>query len=387
MSSSNTLKPAIIEETSFGVVPASAMQYINLTKPALKRQRTVQRPNIIRGDRRRYASRVLQENGTLALDSFLQYGNLDKPFEGFQNSAWGSTVTVTASTISFTASSKTIADSGNGLASFAVGDVVFISGAAESTNNGVHGLVTSKAAGSLVVQTTLADESAGASVTIQTTRCYDATTLKSYAYQHEYSDLTTTFRNGKGFRIGEMNMEWSVGNYVSQNFTGLGKVPKFSDATLGSGAPTAAPTSSFMSSLSTDFLRFFEGGAASSVLVTKMALRGTNNQAIRNSIGQEAGPAGVSVFSSDYDLSLDMYMDANARTLLEKAESHTATSLWWAVGDPEGNRMAYVIGAAKPDEGDDDISGPDAENNAMLKLTAYQSTTYPYTFAAFKKAA
>lgn len=74
-------------------------------------------------------------------------------------------VTYTASTLSFTASTKTIADSANGFvtANFRAGDSITVTGSA--SNNGTYTLV-SVAAGSIVVVEALVDEAAGASVTM-----------------------------------------------------------------------------------------------------------------------------------------------------------------------------------------------------------------------------
>lgn len=73
--------------------------------------------------------------------------------------------TKTAATISFTASTKTIADSGNGFvtAGFRVGESVAITGS--GSNNGTYTLM-SVAAGAMTVAESLVNESVGASVTI-----------------------------------------------------------------------------------------------------------------------------------------------------------------------------------------------------------------------------
>lgn len=71
--------------------------------------------------------------------------------------------TYTASTISFTSSSKTIADTKYGLGRFNVGDILVISGSA--SNDGYYTVATA-GNNSIVVTESLADEGAAASVTI-----------------------------------------------------------------------------------------------------------------------------------------------------------------------------------------------------------------------------
>lgn len=75
--------------------------------------------------------------------------------------------TITAITLSFTASSKTIADSGSGFvtANFRPGDSIIVSGT--SSNNGTYTII-SVAAGAIVVAETLVNEIAGGSFTLTT---------------------------------------------------------------------------------------------------------------------------------------------------------------------------------------------------------------------------
>jgi len=70
----------------------------------------------------------------------------------------------TASSLSFTAATKTIADSANGLAFIQPGDIVTITGSA--SNNGVFKAATGGNAASFTVEETLVNEAAGASVTL-----------------------------------------------------------------------------------------------------------------------------------------------------------------------------------------------------------------------------
>lgn len=70
-----------------------------------------------------------------------------------------------AITLSFTAASRTVADSANGLGFIRPGDMIRITGAGQAGNNNFFRVATA-AAGSVVVDETLVNESAGATVTI-----------------------------------------------------------------------------------------------------------------------------------------------------------------------------------------------------------------------------
>jgi len=78
----------------------------------------------------------------------------------------------TAATISFTAATKTIADSGDGLGFIQAGELIRVSGS--TSNNRIYRVVTA-AAGAITVAETITDESAGASITIEVlTQTYTA---------------------------------------------------------------------------------------------------------------------------------------------------------------------------------------------------------------------
>lgn len=86
---------------------------------------------------------------------------------GLRNALLGSKPSVTATTISFDSGSKTIADSGNGLAVFQPGDSVIVTGAGQGANNKTVTIVSVANTGaSMVVAESLSDEAAGSTVTL-----------------------------------------------------------------------------------------------------------------------------------------------------------------------------------------------------------------------------
>lgn len=385
MSDGELVQISAIEETSWGVIPASAMSLVNCKTADFKRGRTATRPEVIRGDRRRYASRVLAEQGNVTMTCPGQYGNTIKFYEGFQGAHFAATVTVTATTISFDA--HHILDSGNGLGGFTVGHWVYISNADDAANNRWVGPITAKTSGSLTVPQTLIVHAAGTSITVDTSACIDGSTRLSYGLEENFSDLSNTFRSGKGNRVGQLQKSWNVDSYVEEQWTFLGDICGTQAATQGTGGATAAITSDFLATLDTDFIMLEEGGSASGLIVSNYQLTGTNNLSLIKGIGRGKGPAGVGVHSQDIDIALTFYYDAAGSLLVQKAEAHTATSVAWAEKDPQGNSALYYLPALKPDEGEPQAITINKENMATGKLTAYASPTYGYQFGIFKHTA
>lgn len=385
ISSGDLVRVAVVAEPSWGgSVSALPMQLINVKTPDLKRPRTPGKPDVIRGDRRRFATRILDESGAPVLSTLSQYGNTAMFWEGLQNQTWGSVVTLTGTTISFGA--HTILDSGNGLATFLVGYWVYVAGAADASNNGWLGPISISAAGSLTVPQTLTVRSAGPSITIDTCALIDSSILKSYAIEENFSDLTTAFRSGAGNRVGQLAKNWNVSQFVDETWTFVGDVQSNKTATLGNGSFTAARTSDFMTTLDTDFTMLYENGVISPLIVSSLGLQYNNNTALIKGIGRGKGPAGVSVHSADIDVTLAFYYDASGVDFCNRAEAYTSTSLAWSEKDPQGNSMLYFLPSLKPEEGAPDPPAAGKDGMAKGKVTAFADPVFNYQMAIFRHA-
>jgi len=96
-----------------------------------------------------------------AIDNTVNLSEIDANYNH-----WDLGANVTANTISFTNATNTIDDSANGFGSFASGMAIRVSGTV--SNNGIY-TTSSATAGSIIVNETLVDESAGGSFTIEQT--------------------------------------------------------------------------------------------------------------------------------------------------------------------------------------------------------------------------
>jgi len=382
----NLVQGRIIEEVTRGTTPATTMQNINLRSMAMTRNRTTGTPDILRGDRRRYADQVLQEHGVVSLPTLFQYDNTTLLQEGFMQSDWSSAISISATTIGFTSGTGVIADSGNGLGSLQVGDFIWISGAAQTGNNGWHGPITAAAAGSITVATTLTTEAAGASVSIKTCRLVDGSTSKSYGV--EWDAGSSQVRQAKGLRVGAMNLSWKSGSFVEESYELMGNAPAMASATMGTGAPTAAPTGPFLNALG-NFAYLKLGGTTSTLIISSFDFKGANAQEGLYGIGSTAGPRDISDGGLSIAVDLSYYFDStDGRSLQELIEAHTTTSLWWPTVDSLGNKVLFHLPALKPNTGDPEIPGTNQRIMGKASLAAFaDDTTYDRMFAMFKVAA
>lgn len=357
-------KFGMVEESTFGTTPASALQLVNVQDVKMPRALERKRPDVLTGDRRRYPSRILKKSGEgMALSMPAQYENDLLLIEGLLNASRASAVTVTATTIALTATS--ITDSGNGFGSFQSGDLIYVSGFATSptVNNGWKGPIVKVSAGELTLPSgqTSGVVAAGDSVTVKTRRLIDASTLKSYSAETQATKLTTQFRAGTGYRVKSLKQSWAQNDFVKQEWVLDGKVPGMADATIGTGAATAAKTSGFMNAVD-DFQLFKFGAGGSGIgssIITKWDLSIVNVLAPIFGLGV-IGPQEIDVGPFDAELALSVLFDDNSRDLIDAAEADTSLWCWWATVDPQGNRIAFSIPAVKVDV--PDVAPGGAEN-------------------------
>jgi hypothetical protein len=145
-----------------------------------------------------------------------------------------STLYKTGTTIAFVASTKKITDSGNGLAFVKTGDLIKVSGAGETGNNGYFLVATGGVAAEIVVTESLTDESATANVTVEIVR--QAITFRagdnSLAYKGAYGyckDFTIE-GSGKGDTdVITMAANWEVRQWIADAFTASLAVPAVSE--------------------------------------------------------------------------------------------------------------------------------------------------------------
>jgi len=401
MSTATFTKIGIVEESSYGVTPAAALQLINVTGLTFGRQRNIGKPAVYTGDRRTHPSRILQKDGTFAFTTYLQYENTLLPWEGLAGASRSAAVSITAITIS--AASGVIADSANGLGAIDDGDWVYIDGVGISPNTADwYGPVTSAAAGAITVPATqLQNFSAGASVRIRTRRQKDGTTEKFYSAQTHITDLTSQFKSETGIMWSQNVINWKQGSYVTESWTGVGKHPTPISATIGTGADLAAPTSDFFTAVD-DINSIWLANAStgqgigdpSTLIISDLSL--TIQQAVQGVYGLGSdGPAQQDLGNYDgTQLQVTARFDDTARTALsDLIQSHTTMAAAWDCVDLQGNRKLFFLPALRPDSGDETFGGPNEVISLPVTLSvhdpakdnssAYKSSGFGFQWAVF----
>lgn len=150
--------------------------------------------------------------------SDFKIGDWQNPTTSNQSIATGGTaVTLTASTISFTAT-DTIADSGNDLLKFLAADYIEISG---STSNDGTFLISTTSAGTITVPSGIVNEGAGASVTITLLRETDQIFKRYSDGGIDYDRPITHLVSGRVVVLKDNVVQTEGVNYTVGLLTGL----------------------------------------------------------------------------------------------------------------------------------------------------------------------
>ena len=287
------------------------------------------------GDRQVSDFRLGRKSGAGDVSSELVYENFDLMWAGLlctTQEAAPITPIGPITTISFTAATQTIADSGSGLATILVGDYIYISGAGEGENNGMFKCLTTSAAAITVEGSKIIDESVGESITIEECDFVNGTTLNTYSIQKNYQDLDKQDHYlGCGFNSGALTippsgiatMTWNI---LAMNFL-ADQTEEATVATLDEHRPFSGLTGTYN-----------EAGDATAIM-TAFSCNFGNNLMHTEPLGTDiAGEVIPRKFRASGSVSF--YFQTPA--IMAKFWAETITQFVVTLADPLGNE--YVIG-------------------------------------------
>lgn len=367
---------AAVEESSYGVTPASALQLINVSGIKMPQNRKRGKPDVLTGGPRRYPGRVLQKSGQgLTLPMPGQYENALMFQEGLLGNSRAALATLTATDISFTEDATDKIESvAEAFADFLTGDLIFVTGAGAGANAGKWvGPIVKVDAGELTVPDgQIVDQAAGGSVTLRTRRLVDGILDKSFSVEYQLTKLTTMFRQALGQKVAAGKFSWKQGEFMTEEYTLTGKVPAKSAATIGTGAATAAKTTGFLNAVD-DLRQIFIGGYGTTLNALTMSsydLMVDRMLELVYGLGN-VGPSKVEIGSIDATLDVQILMEDAAKDLIDASEADETLYTFIANTDPQGNHWAACLPAVKVDVDDVPVEKADSLVNIAAKFYAH----------------
>jgi len=316
-------------------------------------------------------------HGTKQIGGEIPFELSDNGFDDFIEAVlggtWATKATKTATTISAVAADNSYNDSGNGFvtAGFEVGDSVVVTGfTGNVANNIAHGVLTSVAAGKIIVGGTdgdvIVDDAAGESVTIATlaSACKAGVLRRSFTFDQFFSDIAQhlIFR---GVEMNTMKITISPNGIVAGSFGVIGQ-SQITGAIAGASlnaTPTGEPYDGFAGSL-------LEAGAPIAV-VTEIALNINNNLATMFVIGSDE-TLQPSIGRSMVDGTATMYFEN--LTMLNKFINETESSIQFELSGANRTGIRVTLPRVKYNGGAPNVGGEGPITLQMPFIALYDTT-------------
>lgn len=373
-----------VAESVYGTTPTNpAFKRIRHTGLTLGVQRGSLQSEELRPDRQIADFRL----GTIAvagdITTELSFAAFDDFLQAVLMGTWAAKATKTGTTLSAAASDDSFNDSGNGFvtAGFQVGDIITVSGFTGAVANNSTWLISSVAAGKLIVTNTdgtpaalIADDAAGESVTIATTATVlkAGTTRRSFSVLRHFTDIADEdepYLLFNGVELNTLSLSVSPNGIIGATFGVLGREGVAPDDAAPSGSTFAEPATN-------EPMDAFSGALFSGVTelgeVTELSLTLENGLAVRNVVGSQF-TIRPEVGRSNLTGSATVYFENS--DFLKKFINETETALSLEIPDSDGNSYTFAIPRFKFTGGQPDVSGQGSVTLAMPFQALYDSTT------------
>lgn len=367
MSDSSRVQLRYLEETTWGQIPAIALNDLRFTGESLKHATDTTKSSEIRSDRQ--VTDVIRTSieAQGGVDFELSYAAFDDLIAGAMMADWGADLAIGPVGIDASATGDEFTDplTGGLFASVVVGQWVKTAGFADPANNGFH-RVTSKPDNDTVgVASTLVTETGSGDETMKGSLIKNGITKKSFTLEKEFADVTE-FVSFSGMRASSFSLSVSPENIITGSFAFLGKNGVPAGATVGTGGPVAAPTNDVMNAID-NVQNIEEGGAATTLDISEISLEMNNATRGRPAVGV-LGNTEVGIGTIGVTGSFNAYFAD--RTLYEKYTDFTASSLSFRLSDAAGNAYVVTLPSIKFTDGDVVAGGQDQDVIATLSYEA-----------------
>lgn len=378
MSDGNRESLGFIKEVTFGTNPGGTKQLLNFTSNSLIPSNETTASAIVKSNTNPASPVRTKKAAAGSIGYELQYGGPDAFMEAALRGAFATTTDITATDISFTASTNVINSVGGDFTNLVAGQWIKVAGS--SANSGYHRILTKTDANNITVETALTTEAAGPSIELKGTPLVNSTTKQSFSIERNFEDITQ-FEIYTGCRVTEFGLTLGTSAIAagSISLSGIPGTPSGSSSFSGS---TAAVTTDSMNTVG-NVKGVYVDGAATTVDVTQFDINITTNSSDLDAIGSDTvidiaqGSIGVSG-------TLNLYKEDSAFALL--ADGFTTVNLAVVVEDAAGNGYIFDIPAVKLSGGAEN-SGLNSQISDNFTYEAFEDSTNVNTISITRYAA
>lgn len=314
------------KQAVFGESPsAPTMQTLRIVSETFKGNKKTVESRVL-GGRQIEKIYKIGEDISGSIKGELAHAEWEWAFEGVLGGTFSS-VTVTATDISFIAADSSINSAGSGFGSFVAGQWLLISGTAN--HNGLWYIQTKSSNAKLIlsdgvsaagVTLTVTDESAGASMTVKGKHLRQGTTLNSYTFERRNKD-NATFDVWNGYTLDELKLTLKGDQLVEIEVTGQGKVADLDNVATIAGSLTAQSTNDAYNSTN-NLMRLKEGSTVLSDELVEYYVTIKSNLRQRLSLGNTT-PTGMAQGDVEAMGDMQFYFSDNTRRAVWKNHDET----------------------------------------------------------------
>lgn len=227
-------------ESAYDTNPGGNFQILRTTQAEFTARKDTVASNEIRSTRE-VANLAMTGGGTEGSFGFelSGLGSFDPLIEAALCGTYGTATAVTNVAVTLTTTFGATGIDTN----IAVGQWVLAYGFTNAANNGWH-RVTAKATGTIVVASTLVNETAAAGKGVKAKTIKNGVVKRSFAVEQAYLDIGNYFLY-TGQRVGSMSLEAAAGQIVTGSFGFMGSTATSGTSTFA-GTPSAATTSQIL---------------------------------------------------------------------------------------------------------------------------------------------
>lgn len=376
----STVDIGIVEESTWGTTPGSpSLLAVRATSCNLKQNKNyVESAEMTAGGQTQDIIKTRGSvTGSIAGEWYFpdDGGGLHSLIEGLMRSDWSTQVDYSGTDISFTNSTGAIAaSSGSPFTNVVVGQWIYTSGSANAANNGWHHVTTVTDGQNIIVESTLTDEAASATITIDTQMIRNGTTKQSYTIEEQID--SSNFKLSKGCRVGGGQFSFTSGSINTWSMDFIGKVQTLESSTADAGSGYTSAGSNAVTDANNNMDTLYEGDTTTSftsnnIKSLTLTINGNNREqdAIFNT-----DLIGVGIGKFQLTGQMSTYFETNA--LYTKFLNDTASQLHFPVEDSAGNKTMFSVRSLKYTDGDIPLAGQNSDIMAELSLTGKKDATY-----------
>jgi hypothetical protein len=379
MADSSRVQLAYVKESTLGVTPASALKALRYTRETLGRRFESVQSDEVREDRQVVDITRVGANAQGGIEIEISHTTYNEFLEAALGNLMSAPVEVIATDIAANGGGTQTLTRPASMPIYQVGQFVWVSGFSNAANNGYFEVETSSGTTLKLKngRVALVNESAGQSVKISASSIVNGSTPMSFTIEKKFADLnggSGIFYPFTGMRLNTFEMRIASRAKVTGSMDFFGGGGRLLTATVGTGAYTAATTTSTLNA-SNNVGQVLENGSSlgAGAFVKQMTIRIANNLRPQDAVGS-VNPIGIGYGSLVITGTMQIYFVSEA--LFNRFLDDIDSSFALVIGSGGTENDAYAITMPKIEFTNGDVLGT-GNNDDVLCNMEYQAKLSP----------